>query len=237
MLIKFTYVDAQTRRPLTEEPAAAGPILPDALGIAIDFGDESNWPCLYPTFYGHCDDNADPATPGILAVIDQAEFDAAKAKEDEARLNRKKSEVRSQRNWYLASTDWTQFADAPLTPTQKTHWSVYRQQLRAVPLQPGFPNDVEWPLAPDHAEFDATLAVPESVTIRQARLALLAEGKLDMVDQAITGLPEAEKFVAQIEWEYATEVRRDSPLVVKIGAVLGMTNDQLDNLFIAAVGL
>lgn len=237
MLIKFTYVDAQTRRPLTEEPAAAGPILPDAPGIAIDFGDESNWPCLYPTFYGHCDDNADPATPGILAVIDQAEFDAAKAKEDAARLNRKKSEVRSQRNWYLASTDWTQFADAPLTPTQKTHWSTYRQQLRAVPLQPGFPNEVEWPLAPDHADFDATPAVPESVSIRQARLALLAEGKLDMVDQVIAALPAAQSAAAAIEWEYATEVRRNSALLAALAPALSLDDAALDALFLVAQDL
>ena len=57
MLIKFTYVDAQTLRPMNEEPAAAGPILPNVPGIAIDFGNESEWPCLYPIFYGHCDDD------------------------------------------------------------------------------------------------------------------------------------------------------------------------------------
>ena len=50
--------------------------------------------------------------------------------------------VRTQRNQLLAESDWTQLADAPV---DKTTWSVYRQSLRDISSQKGFPWDVVWP--------------------------------------------------------------------------------------------
>jgi hypothetical protein len=72
------------------------------------------------------------------------------------------------------------------------------------------------------------------VTMRQARLALFQAGLLSSVDAAIAALPEAESAVAQIEWEYATEVQRDYPWVIALGAQLGLTETQIDELFEAA---
>lgn len=79
--------------------------------------------------------------------------------------------------------------------------------------------------------------LPESVTMRQARLALLAAGLLDGVDAAIASLPSPQREAARIEWEYATEVRRDSPTMALIGAALGLTAEQIDALFVDAAGL
>lgn len=73
----------------------------------------------------------------------------------------------------------------------------------------------------------APMTVPESVTMRQARLALNAAGLLDQVTQAVA----ASGAEAQIEWEYATEVKRDWPLVVQLGELLSL---DLDALFIEA---
>lgn len=50
--------------------------------------------------------------------------------------------VRTQRSQLLAESDWTQLADAPV---DKTLWSVYRQALRDISSQKGFPWDVIWP--------------------------------------------------------------------------------------------
>ncbi|MBU1229235.1 MAG: phage tail assembly chaperone [Proteobacteria bacterium] len=47
----------------------------------------------------------------------------------------------------MASCDWTQLPDAPLSAEGKAAWAAYRQALRDVPEQAGFPL-VEWPLAP-----------------------------------------------------------------------------------------
>lgn len=65
------------------------------------------------------------------------------------------------------------------------------------------------------------------VSMRQARLALLAADLLDDVEAAIV---QADRAV-QIEWEYATVVDRASPLVTAIGTALGLTDVQIDALF------
>ena len=52
------------------------------------------------------------------------------------------------RNKLLASSDWTQFTDSPLSTELKEAWVVYRQALRDITEQPGFPVDIEWPVAP-----------------------------------------------------------------------------------------
>lgn len=53
--------------------------------------------------------------------------------------------VRLKRNAFLASCDWTQVADAPVDAAV---WATYRQALRDIPQQPGFPTNVTWPTAP-----------------------------------------------------------------------------------------
>ena len=53
--------------------------------------------------------------------------------------------VRAQRNEKLSACDWTQVADAPV---DKTVWANYRQELRNVPAQAGFPWDITWPTQP-----------------------------------------------------------------------------------------
>ena len=53
--------------------------------------------------------------------------------------------VRNERNALLQSTDWTQVADAKV---DKAAWATYRQALRDVPAQGGFPWNVTWPTQP-----------------------------------------------------------------------------------------
>lgn len=79
--------------------------------------------------------------------------------------------------------------------------------------------------------------VPQAVTMRQARLALLGAGLLSQVNAAIASMPGAEGEAARIEWEYAQEVRRDSALVQSLVPALGMNEAGLDALFTAAAAL
>lgn len=58
------------------------------------------------------------------------------------------SQARIERNNLLAQSDWTQLPDTPLSEAQKTAWSNYRQALRDLPEQPGFPITIAWPDAP-----------------------------------------------------------------------------------------
>ena len=79
--------------------------------------------------------------------------------------------------------------------------------------------------------------VPAAVTMRQARLALLAAGLLEQAEEAISGMAGAEGAAAKIEWEYATEVRRDSALVAGMAEALGIDGAGLDALFVSASSL
>ena len=54
--------------------------------------------------------------------------------------------VRQQRTEKLKDCDWTQLADAPV---DQAAWSTYRQALRDVPTQAGFPWDIQWPSQPE----------------------------------------------------------------------------------------
>lgn len=74
-------------------------------------------------------------------------------------------------------------------------------------------------------------AKPKVVTMRQARLALLQLGLLTTIENAIiNGADEAMK----IEWEYATEVRRDWVSLINLTTTLGITPTHLDDLFMLA---
>jgi len=57
----------------------------------------------------------------------------------------KAGQVRADRNVKLTASDWTQVADAPV---DKQAWATYRQALRDVTTQSGFPWTVTWPDAP-----------------------------------------------------------------------------------------
>jgi hypothetical protein len=57
--------------------------------------------------------------------------------------------IYARRNYELQQSDWTQLTDVPLSAEQKAQWVNYRQLLRDVPQQPGFPDTVIWPTAPN----------------------------------------------------------------------------------------
>jgi hypothetical protein len=56
------------------------------------------------------------------------------------------SKLRDTRNTLLAACDWTQVADAPV---DREAWAAYRQALRDVTLQDGFPLNIIWPNPPE----------------------------------------------------------------------------------------
>ena len=128
----------------------------------------------------------------------------------------------------LLMTDYIMFSDtAP--PTQEM--LDYRQSLRDVTSQEGFPVNVDWPEAPSNE------GIPAIITPRQARLALSSQGLLSQVQNAIDSLPESNREVVNIEWEYAVSIERASPWIASLGEALGLTSQQLDDLFILAATL
>jgi hypothetical protein len=66
--------------------------------------------------------------------------------EIQTRTESQAQSVRADRNSRLAGCDWTQGKDIP--DVVSVPWAVYRQALRDVPEQAGFPWDIEWPEQP-----------------------------------------------------------------------------------------
>lgn len=81
---------------------------------------------------------------------------------------------------------------------------------------------------------ETTEQIPTEVTMRQARLALVDAGMYGSIQSAINSLPEPMKTKALIEWEYSNTVQRHNGFVSQLRPILGMTEEDLDNLFIAA---
>ena len=70
-------------------------------------------------------------------------YDAAEIKRQQDALT---EPIRSERNKLLADTDWTQIDDSPVN---KEDWATYRQALRDIPQQDGFPTTIVWPVKPE----------------------------------------------------------------------------------------
>jgi hypothetical protein len=57
------------------------------------------------------------------------------------------AELREERNFLLAESDWTQASDSPLSDEVKAEWTVYREALRDLPANTD-PADPTWPTPP-----------------------------------------------------------------------------------------
>jgi hypothetical protein len=56
----------------------------------------------------------------------------------------------AKRNQLLAESDWTQLPDAraAMGDTKAAEWDAYRQALRDITDQPGYPAEINWPVKP-----------------------------------------------------------------------------------------
>lgn len=80
--------------------------------------------------------------------------------------------------------------------------------------------------------------VPASVTRRQAREALLNVGLLDDVEMAIAVIKdETERRRAEIYWMDSATFERNSAMLAQIGGRIGLSDTDIDELFIAAAAL
>lgn len=121
------------------------------------------------------------------------------------------------------------YVEAPRPP-------VYDRETHRAPTW----NGSAWSLEPLSAEELAELAeqrrlagMPGPVTRRQAKLALLAVGKLDEAEDALAAAGKA----AQIEWADALTFERDNALIAAIGSAIGLDEAGIDEMFRAAAAL
>ena len=77
-------------------------------------------------------------------------------------------------------------------------------------------------------EYEKSL-IPKTITLRQARLYLLSINFLDDLENIIN-----QNRAYQIEWEYANQIERESPLVTILGQALNLDSDAIDSMFTEA---
>lgn len=96
-----------------------------------------------------------------------------------------------------------------------------------------------WSLVDGAVVIDQSLTpVPQVVTRRQARSALLLAGKLNLVQPAIDAIPDpVQRGLMQIEFDDSQTFERQRPSLIALASALGLTSDQVDQLFITAASL
>lgn len=87
-------------------------------------------------------------------------------------------------------------------------------------------------------EANSVPPVPAKVTRRQARQALVLAGKYDLVQPALDAIADAtQRKLMQIEWGDSLEFERTRPSLIALGAAIGLSPSQIDQLFRTAATL
>jgi len=102
-----------------------------------------------------CADDIDPAGKArheMMVATNSFRQMTATERTERTAMKRDMAElgIRSERTARLAAFDYITAPDVwpSLTPEKQSEWVTYRQALRDIPEQAGFPNDVVWPTAP-----------------------------------------------------------------------------------------
>jgi len=112
----------------------------DAFGADPVFNGPQAQPTRYQVAYRDGVEQVNGKWYTKFAVADMG--DDAKAALDEQQA----TSIRNERNKKLSESDWSQVEDSPV---DKAAWATYRQALRDLPSQSGFPWDVTWPTQPE----------------------------------------------------------------------------------------
>lgn len=125
--------------------------------------------------------------------------------------------------------------------------SIYsgdRAAWQDIELVSNRPSQFHWPVIRDGAHtgewiFDEAAqraaSIPDSVTKRQARQELLQNNKLDAVQAAIDAIQDPiEKRMMQIYWDESTEYQLNHPELQAMAQAIGLTQTQLEDMFISA---
>jgi hypothetical protein len=99
---------------------------------------EGKWYTFYKLGPVFTDRAATETEPAMTAAEQETAYKAMKDAEQA-------KSARQSRDQMLKDSDWTQIADST---ADKVAWATYRQALRDVPAQSGFPWDITWPDAP-----------------------------------------------------------------------------------------
>jgi len=146
--IKGHYVDSKTGKSAADFPMTSGPALPSDK-ITVDVVDRRPSPSLV---VGVIPDSEE--VPSSFEEITQAEhaelvksFNDWRDAYEQEQLELSAAQERKRRDTLLDESDFAVLPDSPVADVEP--WKTYRQALRDVPQQAGFPNDIEWPEKPE----------------------------------------------------------------------------------------
>lgn len=100
-------------------------------------------------------------------------------------------------------------------------------------------------LPPAPAEQPSAPAIPQAITARQAKSAILLAGWLGATDEQVEAngyllfdsMPEPNRSLGRIAWRESNDFQRDNPLVIAMLQALGKTPQQGDALFVQGATL
>lgn len=130
--------------PNTSFPSQWSPELVEELGLDVVFESPTPTTTVYQTAFK---DGVEQDAQGRWLwkwSISEMDADAKAAKDAEAAKG-----VRATRDRLIAETDWIVIKNLELNQNVPGVWEVYRQNLRDVPEQAGFPHNVNWPAKPE----------------------------------------------------------------------------------------
>jgi hypothetical protein len=108
--------------------------------VAVEDTDPPQFPFDYEkTLREKTPEQIDGVWTRVWAIEDATE------QELQFRIQKKSEEIRKKRNQLLSETDWTQLLNSPV---DSNIWAIYRQELRDIPEQEGFPWEIQWPELP-----------------------------------------------------------------------------------------
>lgn len=133
----------------------------------------------------------------------------------EEKKQKKENEVRSQRDSLLTQTDFLLQPDYPITAEELVAVNNYRQLLRDLPEQNGFPFNVEWPEPPliaksAHRFWTADrVAVEQSQRLQQLETLNLSNEDKERIKNALLQISKQANYPYEIEWPEIPEAKQE----------------------------
>lgn len=103
---------------------------------------------LDPPEFDSATHTTDLSAPAFNAQANRWERSHSVRVYNQQETDAKAKEVRAERDRRIAETDWLVIKNLELNQNVPGAWEVYRQALRDVPAQSGFPRNVTWPVKP-----------------------------------------------------------------------------------------
>jgi spermidine/putrescine-binding protein len=125
----------------------------ELLLLQVKDGEKGLFDIANPSSY-YLDSNGEtliqiPPKPSEYSIFDYTLKEWVDPRTDQQKYDDAVNVAIPQRNELLYASDWTQIPNNPLTAEKQQEWAVYRQELRDITIQAGYPFNIVWPVQPE----------------------------------------------------------------------------------------